>query len=258
MIRAVLLDLSGVLYIGGKLIPGAVEAIECLYKANVPLRFITNTTRRSRSMVYKDLQNIGFHIEADSIYTPVQAVINYLKKNNLVPHLLVHPNIQNEFKGLIERSPDAVVIGDAAEYFNYNVLNEAFRLLMKGAPLIAMGNNRYFKEPAGMSLDLGPFVTALEYAAQIKATIIGKPSADFFYQVYSDFGVEKEHIIMFGDDYASDTLGAIKAGLQGGLVKTGKYRSGDENKLTGSDAIIVSCITEAADWCLNNYQPEAR
>ncbi|RKZ94605.1 MAG: TIGR01458 family HAD-type hydrolase [Gammaproteobacteria bacterium] len=257
MIRAVLLDLSGVLYIGSKLIPGAVEAIERLYEANIPLHFITNTTRRSRIMVYKDLQDIGFHIELDSIYTPVQAVINYLKNNKLVPHLLIHPNIQDEFKNLTEQSPDAVVIGDAAEYFNYNVLNEAFRLLMKGAPLIAMGNNRYFKEPAGMSLDLGPFVTALEYAAQIKATIIGKPSADFFYQVCNDFGIEKEHIIMFGDDYASDTLGAIEAGLQGGLVKTGKYRSGDENKLAGSGAVIVSNITEAVDWCLSNYQPKA-
>ena len=256
MIRAVLFDLSGVLYIGGQLIPGAVEAIERLYEAKIPLRFITNTTRRSRIMVYNDLRDIGFHIKLESIYTPVQAVINYLKKNNLVPHLLVHPNIQEDFKDCKEQSPNAVVIGDAAEYFNYNVLNEAFRLLMKDAPLIAMGYNRYFKEPAGMSLDLGPFVTALEYAAQIKATIIGKPSANFFHQVYSDFGVDKAHIIMFGDDYASDTLGAIEAGLQGGLVKTGKYRKGDENSLASSGAVIVSNITEAADWCLSNYQPK--
>lgn len=227
-----------------------------MLEANIPLRFITNTTRRSRIMVYKDLQDIGFHIELDSIYTPVQAVINYLKRNNLVPHLLVHPNIQDEFNVLTGQSANAVVIGDAAEYFNYTVLNRAFRVLMKGVPLIAMGNNRYFKEPAGMSLDLGPFVTALEYAAQLKATIIGKPSADFYYQVYSDFGVEKKHIIMFGDDYASDTLGALEAGLQGGLVKTGKYRNGDENMLADSHAVIVSNITEAAEWCLNHYHSE--
>ncbi|MCU7940659.1 MAG: TIGR01458 family HAD-type hydrolase [gamma proteobacterium symbiont of Bathyaustriella thionipta] len=256
MIRAVLLDLSGVLYIGGKLIPGAVEAIERLYQTNIPLRFITNTTRRSHMMVYKDLQKIGFHIELDSIYTPVRAVINYLKDHKLHPHLLVHPNIQGEFDDLMTQSPDAVVLGDAAEYFNYTVLNDAFRLLMKGAPLIAMGNNRYFREPTGLSLDLGPFVTALEYATQTNAIIIGKPSADFFSQVYCDFGVEKEYIIMFGDDYASDTLGALATGLQGGLVKTGKYQKGDENKLAGSGAIIVNNISEAADWCLSHYQPE--
>ncbi|MCU7801146.1 MAG: HAD hydrolase-like protein [gamma proteobacterium symbiont of Lucinoma myriamae] len=62
---------------------------------------------------------------------------------------------------------------------------------------------------------------------------------------------------MFGDDYVSDTLGAIRAGLQGGLVKTGKYRSGDENRLVCSGAIIVNNITEAADWCLSNYQPKS-
>ncbi|MCW8931610.1 MAG: TIGR01458 family HAD-type hydrolase [Gammaproteobacteria bacterium] len=254
MIRAVLLDLSGVLYIDGKLISGAVEAIESLQDVHIPLRFITNTTRRSRIMVYNDLKNIGFNIDLDTLYTPVQAVINYLKINNLVPHLLVHPNIKDEFKEWRQQSPNVVLLGDAAEYFNYTELNKAFRLLMKGAPLIAMGNNRYFKESSGLSLDLGPFVTALEYAAQIKATIIGKPSTNFFHQVCHDFSSDKKQIIMFGDDYASDTLGAIEAGLQGGLVKTGKYQMGDENRLDGSGAIIVSNISAAADWCINHYQ----
>lgn len=256
MIRAILLDLSGVLYIGGKLIPGAIEAIDRLSEAKIPLRFITNTTRRSRDMIFNDLQTLGFHIVRNSIYTPVQAVIDYLKKNNLSPHLLVHPYIRDEFKDLKIQSPNVVVMGDAAEYFNYKVLNEAFRLLMQGSPLIAMGNNRYFKGSSGLNLDLGPFVSTLEYAAQVKATIIGKPSANFFYQVYSDLGVEKEHIIMFGDDYASDTLGAIEAGLQGGLVKTGKYQLGDENNLADSGAIIVNNITEMVDWCLNQYSPD--
>lgn len=256
MIRAALFDLSGVLYIGDKLIPGALEAIDRLYDAHLPVRFITNTTRRSRDMIYNDLQAIGFHIELNSIYTPVQAVVNYLQSHNLTPHLVVHPNIHHEFKSVISNSADAVVLGDAAEYFNYSVLNDAFRLLMNGAPLIAMGNNRYFREAAGLSLDLGAFVAALEYAAQIKAIIIGKPSTDFFHQVYSSFAIEKQHIIMFGDDYASDTLGAINAGLQGGLVKTGKYQAGDENRVTGSGAIVVNDISAAADWCLDNYQNE--
>jgi HAD superfamily hydrolase (TIGR01458 family) len=255
MIKAVLFDLSGVLYVGGQLIPGATDAIKRLSEVNMPMRFITNTTRRSHFMIYEDLLSIGFQIDINSIYTPVQAVINYLKTSNLVPHLVVHPNIQGEFKDLLlNQSPNAVVIGDAAEYFNYTMLNDAFRLLMQDMPLIAMGNNRFFKDPDGMSMDLGPFVSALEYAAQIKATIIGKPSTNFFYQAYKDLGVEKEQIIMFGDDYSSDTLGAIKAGLKGGLVKTGKYQPGDEYYLTGSGAIVVRDINEAADWCLSHYQ----
>ncbi len=37
---------------------------------------------------------------------------------------------------------------------------------------------------------------------------------------------------MIGDDVDSDVNGALAAGLRGILVRTGKYRTGDEARLT--------------------------
>ena len=45
MIRAVLLDLAGVVYQGEQPLPGAVQAIASLRNAGLLLRFLTNTTR---------------------------------------------------------------------------------------------------------------------------------------------------------------------------------------------------------------------
>ncbi|MEX2579673.1 MAG: HAD hydrolase-like protein [Verrucomicrobiales bacterium] len=45
---------------------------------------------------------------------------------------------------------------------------------------------------------------------------------------------------MVGDDVDGDVIGAINAGLQGVLVRTGKYSDGDEDKLAGEAGVIDS------------------
>jgi len=103
-------------------------------------------------------------------------------------------------------------------------MNKAFRLLEQGCSLIAMGMNRYFREKDGLSLDAGSFVTALEYVANTKALIIGKPSAEFFRTALMSVNCKAENAIMIGDDVEADVIDALDAGLQGILVKTGKYK----------------------------------
>lgn len=108
------------------------------------------------------------------------AARQYLIARNLTPHLLVHPDIRGEFADLIGPTPGAVLLGDAGPEFTYESLNQCFRLLLDGLPLLAMGSNRYFRDSGGWNLDVGPFMAALEYAAELEAVVLGKPSDDFF------------------------------------------------------------------------------
>ncbi|MGI9289026.1 MAG: TIGR01458 family HAD-type hydrolase [Pseudomonadales bacterium] len=247
-IKAVLLDLSGVLYDGATPLPGAVEAITRLSETGLPVRYVTNTTRSTRRDTLDRLSIMGFSIQENEVFTAPNAVHDYLKKNNLSPFLVVHPQLETEFADLPTDQPPAVVIGDAADAFTYGRLNQAFRLLMNGAPLLAMGNNRYFKENNNLSLDMGPFVAALEFAADKKAQIIGKPAKAFFKAAVSSTGCRTEEAVMVGDDVLSDVIGAVDAGLQGILVKTGKYREKDELQLADSNkGYCVTDISEAVD-----------
>ncbi len=143
-----------------------------------------------------------------------------------------------------------MLVGDAGEGFTYENLNQAFRLLLSGAPLLAMGNNRYFKEDEGFSLDVGPFVTALEYAAGTQAKVLGKPAPEFFHAAAADLGCEVGDVVMVGDDVAADVVGGLAAGLQGVLVQTGKYRPGDEDQLESTNARVVPDIAAAIDWII--------
>ena len=76
----------------------------------------------------------------------------------------------------------------------------------------------------GLTLDIGAFVTGLEYATGTTATVIGKPSEDFFRLAVEDMGISPDRAAMVGDDIISDVGGAQFAGMAGILVRTGKYR----------------------------------
>ena len=250
-VKGVLLDLSGVLYVGDKPLPGAIEALEKLQSSGLPVRYVTNTTRRTESMINADLQNMGFNVESDHVFTVSAATKKYLQQHELRPHLLIHPNLVSEYADIDRSDPNVVVLGDAEDAFCYQNLNQAFRLLMEGASLLAMGNNRYFKLPDGLYLDIGPFVAALEYASGVQAHVLGKPSRDFFLQAVSSLGCQPKETLMVGDDVVSDVQGAIASGLQGVLVKTGKYRQGDEKALDENTPVLDD-LSAVVEWILQH------
>ena len=248
MIRGVLLDLSGVLYVGDKLLPGALSAVQRLVDAGLPVRYITNTTRSTRQMILQRLTRLGFNIAAEDIFTAPIASRQYIEANSLVPFLLIHPDLEPEFIGMIGE-PNAVLVGDAGDRFTYNNMNLAFRYLQDGAPLLAMGVNRYFSEGDMLSLDAGPFVHALEYACGSKAVVLGKPSFEFYATAVNSLGCNPEETVMVGDDVEADVIGAMCAGLNGILVQTGKFIQGDEKKIKAG-AVCVADITAAVDYIL--------
>ena len=86
-----------------------------------------------------------------------------------------------DFSDINQDDPNAVVVGLAPEKFNHQCLSNAFRLIKeKNAPLIAINKARYIATSEGLSLGPGCFVSGLEYSADIKAEVIGKPEQSFF------------------------------------------------------------------------------
>uniref|UniRef100_A0A1A8IVU4 Haloacid dehalogenase-like hydrolase domain containing 2 n=1 Tax=Nothobranchius kuhntae TaxID=321403 RepID=A0A1A8IVU4_NOTKU len=72
-------------------------------------------------------------------------------------------------------------------------------MILDGAPLIAIHKARYYKRKDGLALGPGPFVTGLEYAADCKATVVGKPEKTFFTQALSELGCSPSEAVMIGD-----------------------------------------------------------
>jgi HAD superfamily hydrolase (TIGR01458 family) len=244
--RAVLLDLDGVLYVEGRPLPRAAGAVEELRAAGLALRFVTNTTAHSRRATLEKLRRLGFAVEEDELVTPAVLALQHCRdRGHTSAALLVRDELKGEFGELEESGePNAVIVGDLGERFDYGVLNRAFRQLLAGAELIALQKNRYWLRDDGLCLDVGPFVAALEYAAGCEALVVGKPAGAFFDHVLDGLGVPAGAAVMVGDDIESDIGGALRAGLAAVLVRTGKYR---EEAVAASGIEPTAIVDSAAD-----------
>lgn len=70
-------------------------------------------------------------------------------------------------------------------------------MLLDGAPLIAIHKGRYYKRSDGLTLGPGAFIAGLEYSANVKAEVVGKPTAEFFKTALGD--IPSEEAVMIGD-----------------------------------------------------------
>lgn len=231
---AFLLDLDGTLYAGGAAVPGAPETVERLRRAGAPFRLVTNTTSRSRATLVERLRGYGFRVRPEEIFTATLAgaalarEAGYLALAPFLPAPALEDLAGFDLVGGVSGRrgvPDAVVLGDLAEGWTYPVLQEAFEYVMAGAAIVALSRDRYWQRGDGLALDAGPFVRALEYATGVEARVAGKPSPAFFAAALGSLGLEVSiRAVMVGDDLWSDVEGAQRAGLQGWLVRTGKFR----------------------------------
>lgn len=247
-----LLDIDGVLHVGEQPVAGAVDALAELRELAPGLRLITNTTSRPRAAIVARLLDLGFAVDEEDVLTPATTALEHCRSRGhrrvllLVPGALREDLAELSEAGPSER-PDAVVLGDLGEEFTGARLNEAFRALVKGAELIALQHNRYWRSSEGLVLDVGAYSAALEYAAEVEATVVGKPARRFFEAALGGFE-GSGRAVMVGDDIEADVGGALAAGLEGVLVRTGKYRREVAERSAIEPTAILGSIAELPGW----------
>ena len=187
-------------------------------------------------MLVKRLRDYGFEVSAGEIFTATLAGTELARAGGhqrvapFVPEPALEDMAGLELGGGTSGRPrflrpDAIMLGDLGERWSYQLLQEAFEYLMAGASLIALSRDRYWFRGDRLALDAGPFVAALEYAADQRAAVAGKPSPGFYAAALGSLGLQPTaSAAMVGDDLWSDVQGAQQAGLQGWLVRTGKFR----------------------------------
>jgi HAD superfamily hydrolase (TIGR01458 family) len=228
-IDGLLIDIDGVLTVSWEPIDGVPDALASIRASGLPLRFATNTTTRTRGEVADLLRDAGMPVDVDEILTAPAATAAHLRRAHPGERvfLLNTGDLSADLDGidLVDDGPaDVVVIGGAGVEFTHQQLNEAFRLILDGAAFVAMHRNIYWRTAAGLELDTGAYVRALEEATSVEALVLGKPSPDFFATGVAELGVHADRVAMVGDDLHNDVLGAQHAGLIGILVRTGKFR----------------------------------
>jgi len=228
-IHGVLLDIDGVLHVSMQPVTGAIETLHWLERKGYSVCFVTNTTISSRATLVQRLQAIGLPLDEECVVTAPVATANYIRQHYPGKRcwLLTKGDTARDFVGinLVESHADIVVIGGAEDLLTYENMNRAFRMLMDGAILLATHTNLYWRTSEGLQLDSGPYVHALELASGQQAIVLGKPNLAFFEQALLTIGVQPQEAVMVGDDIENDIGGALRAGLHGVLVCTGKHNA---------------------------------
>jgi HAD superfamily hydrolase (TIGR01458 family) len=242
-VRALLLDMDGVVVLKGAAIPGAGDALASLEERGIPYAIGTNTSLISRATLSREMRLAGLPVGAERIVSAASVAAGYCRRHfpDLPLYVMGAPDGLVEFEGLRLLShgeaaePDAkaaaVVVGDAAEEFTPRNIQSAFRLLRGGARFVAMHKNRWWLTPAGVMLDAGAYVMGLEYATERRALVTGKPSRAFFGEAVrvlsetpgSGPRLSPGEVAMVGDDLWNDVRGAQRAGLRGVFVRSGKH-----------------------------------
>ncbi len=247
VVNGLLIDIDGVLYEGESAIPGAVDTLQFLTKKQIPFLLITNTTRKSRFGIQSKLQRMGFRASIEQIFSAPYAAVQWLREHRAQSlYLFVRGDVFREFSEFksTHYRPEYIVIGDMGEDLTYERLNQAFRMVMGGARIIALQKNRFWKKEDGLAIDAGAIVAALEYATRRRAIVIGKPRKEFFRQAIKRLGLPPEKIAIVGDDLEADIQGGAKVGLFTIGVKTGKFREEDLQRAKVKPDLMVHSFSD--------------
>jgi HAD superfamily hydrolase (TIGR01458 family) len=251
-VQAVLLDIDGVLVVSWEPLDGAADAVAALRAAGYFVRFLTNTTSRTRASIANALRSAGIAVDDDEIATATSATAAHLAREHPGRRVLLLDDGPTDDLGDIDLvglddAPEVVVLGGAGPSFSWEALSRLAALVADGVPFVAMHGSAVWQTTDGLRLDTGAFAAAVEAATGVSPAVVGKPAPVMFTDTLADLGCEAGGAVMVGDDVRSDVLGAQATGLTGVLVRTGKYRPELLRSADGEPDHIVDSIVDVPD-----------
>jgi NagD protein len=221
-----LLDMDGVIYRGNELIPGADAFISRLRQQEIPFRFLTNNSQRTRRDVALKLRRLGLHATEDEVFTCAMATARFLASQK--PRGTAYVIGENGLAAalhlngytVVDDDADYVVVGEGRT-LTFEMIERGVRLVERGARLIATNPDATCPTDAGIRPGCGAIVAMIEKATGREAFSVGKPSGVMMRMAQRELGVRSHETIMVGDTMETDVLGGVGMGYQTVLVLSG-------------------------------------
>jgi NagD protein len=244
-----LIDMDGVIYRGNHAIPGAQRFIADLREREIPFRFLTNNSQRSRLDVATKLQRLGFDVEAEHVFTCAIATARFLAQQK--PHgtafVIGESGLATALHecgyAIVDRDPDYVVVGEGRT-LNFEMVEAALRMIIGGAKLIATNLDPTCPTENGLRPGCGAVVAMLEAAAGVRAFSVGKPSPVMLRAARKEIGLTTDQTIVIGDTMETDILGGTQLGFRTVLVLSGGTRAEDLARYPYQPDIVIQSIGE--------------
>src|SRR5205085_5979164 len=247
-----LIDMDGVLYRGSALIPGADTFVAELRRRNIPFRFLTNNSQRTRRDVVAKLARMGIEVEEKHVFTCAMATARFLAQHKKRGTAFVIGEgglltaLHENGYAIVDQDPDYVVVGEGRT-FNLEMVEAAVRMILGGAKLIATNLDPNCPTPSGLRPGCGAMAAMLETATGVRAFSVGKPSPVMMRAARKELGLATDETSIIGDTMETDILGGVQLGFHTVLVLSGGTRPGDLPRYAYRPEIVVDSLAEFAD-----------
>lgn len=227
-IRAVALDLDGVVYEGDHVIKGAAKTIGSLRDKGIDVYFVTNNSGKKRASIVNKLNQMGIESTLDQIITSGYAaavLVNSLCRTQQYRICIIgSEELAEEIfqfnRNIVDKPPAEILVVGLDKAFNYERLSSGLIALRQGAIFVACNRDRTF--PVGNNHVLpgcGPIVAALEWAGGKEADhVVGKPNTMMLELIADKHGLKPDEILVVGDSIESDIVMADNYGSPSVLV----------------------------------------
>jgi NagD protein len=249
MKRGFLIDMDGVIYRGGELIPGADQFVGSLIDQHVPFLFLTNNSQRTRRDVATKLRRLGIPVDEGHVFTCAMATARFLarQKPHGTAYVIGEGGLLNALHengyAIVDKAPDYVVVGEGRT-LSFEMVETAVQMILAGAKLIATNLDPNCPTQQGMRPGCGAVVALLEVATGIKAFSAGKPSPIMMRAARKELGLVASDTIMIGDTMDTDILGGVQMGYRTVLVLSGTTRREELDRFAYRPDVIVDSIAD--------------
>jgi 4-nitrophenyl phosphatase len=224
--KGFLIDLDGTMYKGTEKIEAAGDFIEALEKKNLPYLFVTNNSSKTPEDVAKVLNDFNINASSEHVFTSSMATANLIaeEKHDAKVFMIGENGLETALleKGLTITSdkPDYVVIGIDRQ-ITYEKLAIGALAIRNGAKFISTNGDIAMPTERGLMPGNGSLTAVLAVSTRVNPVFIGKPESIIMEQALLELGVSKEDTLMIGDNYDTDILAGVNAGLDTLLVHSG-------------------------------------
>lgn len=248
-----LIDMDGVLYRGADLLPGAGQFVRELRERDIPFRFLTNNSQRTRRDVVAKLSRLGIDADEQHVFTSAMATARFLAQQKpdgtafVIGEGGMLTALHQHGYAVVDHDPDYVVVGEGRT-FNLELVETAVRMILGGAKLIATNMDPNCPTTNGsIRPGCGAMVAMLETATGVKAFSVGKPSPVMMRAARKELGLTTDQTIMIGDTMETDILGGVQLGFHTVLVLSGGTSRADLKRFAYRPDVVVEHLADFAE-----------
>lgn len=246
-IRALIIDMDGVLWHGEQPAPGLIEFFQTLRELEMPFILATNNARLTPDQYVQKLARMGVTVAHGEILTSAMATALYLSEHYdpAATRIFVigesgarEPLLERGFTltGLYEvHEPDSdtpkqgadVVVCGLDKEISWDKLATATLNIRAGAKFVGTNGDTTLPTEHGVTCGNGAILAALQAATGVAPVTIGKPEPIMYQQAIAVLGVDPAATVAIGDRLDTDILGAVRTGIRSLMVLTGVSSEAD-------------------------------